>query len=135
MVTSWLDTVLSLFLHNVVDVFPDFWTNDCHLLAYSFFQLGDSLGNILVYSFIKVTPGVKAEVWKVRWPSCLFDIPNRQVSFLWNRWRRSDMLSSNSVVICLVVLSGLWVQLYHMTTASFKKKISPPSGFLRDLGL
>ena len=47
-VTSWLDSILSLFLHNVDDVFPDFWTDDCYLLAYNFFQLGDRLGNILI---------------------------------------------------------------------------------------
>ena len=51
-VTSWLDIGLSLFLHYVHDVFHDFWTDYCYLLAYSFFQLGDSLGNILVYSFL-----------------------------------------------------------------------------------
>ena len=55
-VTSWLDIVQSLFLHSVDDVFPDFWNDECYLLAYSFFQLSDGLGNILVYSFFKVTP-------------------------------------------------------------------------------
>ena len=47
-VTSWLGTVLSLFLHYVDDLFPDLWTDGCYLLAYRFFQLGVNLGNLLV---------------------------------------------------------------------------------------
>ena len=47
-VTSRLDTVLSPFFHTVDDGFCDFWNNACYLLANSFFQLGDSLGNIFL---------------------------------------------------------------------------------------
>ena len=83
--TSWLDTVLSLFLHPVDDGFRGFWTDVCYLLAYSFFQLGESLGNILVYSFLKVTQEIEVEVWKMRWPSWPFNIPNRKVIVPWNR--------------------------------------------------
>ena len=72
LVTSWLDTILNRFLHNVDDVFPDF------------FHFGDSLGIILVYFFLKVTPEIEVEVWKVRWTSWPFNIPNRKDSFLWN---------------------------------------------------
>ena len=60
-VTSWLDTIRSLFLQNVDDVFPDFWTDGCYLLVHSFSQLGDSFGNNLVYSFLKVTPEIEVE--------------------------------------------------------------------------
>ena len=97
-VTSWLDTVLSLFLHNVEDVFPDPWTDDCYPCAYTLFQLGDSLGKILVYLFLNVTPQMDVEVWKMHWPSWSFNIANQIVSFPWNRRRRSNMLSSNLVV-------------------------------------
>ena len=33
LVTSWLDTTLSLFIHTVDDSFGDFRTNACYLLA------------------------------------------------------------------------------------------------------
>ena len=48
---------------NVDDVFLDFWTNGCYLLAYSFFQLGCSLRNILVYFFSKGNP--RSRIWGV----------------------------------------------------------------------
>ena len=52
-VTSWLDTVLSPFLHTVDDGFRDFWTNACYHLADSFLQLGHSLGTVYMYSFLQ----------------------------------------------------------------------------------
>ena len=79
-VTSWLDTVLSLFLHMVDDVFPD------------------SSWKILAYSYFKVTPEIKIDVLKMRWLSWPFNIPNRKVRSPWNRWRTRDLLSSNPVV-------------------------------------
>ena len=54
-VIFWLDIVLSIFLHSVDDNFRDFRNNACFLLASSFFQLGDSLGIISLYSFLYVT--------------------------------------------------------------------------------
>ena len=50
-VTSLLDTVLSPFLHTVVDGFGDNWTNAGYLLADSFFQLVDSLRDYLSLLF------------------------------------------------------------------------------------
>ena len=66
--TSWLDIVLSHFLYIANDSFHEFWNIDCYLLAYSFFQLGDSFWDYL---------------------SILF--PNGIESFPWNRFLRSNM--------------------------------------------
>ena len=49
LMNSWLDTVLSPFLHNVDDGFCDFWTNPCYLFTNSCVQLSDSLGLIFLY--------------------------------------------------------------------------------------
>ena len=98
LVTSWLDTVLSPFLHIVDDGFYDFLTNGCYHFADSFFQVSDSFWIILIYCFLQVSPEIRVEVWKIWWPNCPLNIPNRKVSFTWNRWRRSDMLSSTPLV-------------------------------------
>ena len=50
--TSSLETVLSPFLHSVDDGFGDVWPNACYLFSDNFFQLGDSLENIFIYSFL-----------------------------------------------------------------------------------
>ena len=50
-VTSWLDTVLSPFLHTVDDGLRDYWTNAGYFFAGSFLQLCDDLGFVYVYSF------------------------------------------------------------------------------------
>ena len=55
-VTSWLDTVLSLFLHTVDDGFCDFWTIACYLLTDSYFLLSDGLRIIFIHSFFLVSP-------------------------------------------------------------------------------
>ena len=41
--TSWLDTILSLFIHTVFDGIYNCWTNACHLLALSNIQYLDFL--------------------------------------------------------------------------------------------
>ena len=56
--TSWLDTLLSLFLDTVDDSFRDFWTNACNLIGDSFFQISGSLGIIFMYYFLWVTPDI-----------------------------------------------------------------------------
>ena len=47
-VTSWLDAVLSPFLHNVDDGFRDFCTNAWYNLADSFLQLCDVVGTVYI---------------------------------------------------------------------------------------
>ena len=47
--TSWLDAVLSPFLHTVDDYFREFWTNACYYLVDSLLQLCDSVGTVYIY--------------------------------------------------------------------------------------
>ena len=61
---TWLDTVLSQFLHTVDDGFRHFWTNAKRLLADSFFQLGNNLRILIIYSFLQANPEKKIEIWK-----------------------------------------------------------------------
>ena len=130
--TSWLYTVLSYFHHHIDVGVCEFWTNSGYLLVDSIFQIGEALGNKLMYYFISVTSEIKVEVWKIQSPSCLFNFSYRKVSFPWCRLCRSDMLSSKPVVRVLVVFSGLWVELYH--GYQHLSKNSHFSGFYCDLG-
>ena len=47
-----MDTVLSPLLHTVDDAFRDYLTNACYHHADRFFQLGDGLGIIFLYSLL-----------------------------------------------------------------------------------
>ena len=51
-----MNTVLSPFLHTVDDSFRDLRPIACYFLADRYFQLGDSLGIIFIYSSFQVSP-------------------------------------------------------------------------------
>ena len=64
--TFYFDTFLSLFLGTVNERFCDIWTYACYLHADNLFQLGDSLGIVLMYSVLWVTIEIKVEVKKIQ---------------------------------------------------------------------
>ena len=114
---SWSDTDLSRFLHTIDGWFRDIWTNSCYFLTESFYQLDDSLWILLIHSFLWVTPKPKFDVWKNCWPS-------RPLNF---QTENSIFPEHIQWFMLFVILSGLWVDLYHIYQHLLKK--STLSGF------
>ena len=125
--TSWLVIVVGPFLLIVDDCFRDFWINACYLLANSIFKLGRSLGIILIQSLLQVTPEIKVEVWKIRWRASHSTFQTGKPVF--PQVDREEVTCSLPIqwFTFLVVLSGLWVELYH--GYQHLSKNSPFSGF------
>ena len=88
---SWLDTVLNHFLNTVDDEFRYFSSNASYILTDSFLQLGHSLWIILdgLFFFLVTGHQFSLKVIAQKWHAPI-------------KW-----------FLFLVVLSGLWGELYH----------------------